>query len=107
MLHDTPRQITTDEYVKIPGLVGLYRNTENGRCYGVKTVRGEDLSLGTTDRKIADRRLRTSGSPTWARRTRSRTSSSALSRGRDDRKVIERSARSRAAALPSRQGRLR
>jgi integrase len=60
MLHDSPPQVSSDEYAKVPGVVGLYRHTESGRYYGVKKVRGKkkERSLGTTDRKIAERRLK-------------------------------------------------
>lgn len=51
---------TPSEYVKIPNIVGLYRNTRTGCYYGEKKVKGKrrEKSLGTTDRKIAERRLK-------------------------------------------------
>lgn len=50
----------TSEYVKIPHVPGLYRSTRTGKYYGCKKVQGKrkERSLGTTDRKIAERRLR-------------------------------------------------
>lgn len=47
-------------YVKVPGCVGLYRHSNSGRYYGVKKIRGKhrERSLETTDRKIAERRLK-------------------------------------------------
>ena len=60
MLQKTPAPNTADEYAKVPGVIGLYRHTDSGRYYGVKKVRGKkkERSLGTTDRKIAERRLK-------------------------------------------------
>lgn len=48
------------EYVKIPHVVGLYRNTRSGTYYGEKKIKGKrkEKSLATTDRKIAERRLK-------------------------------------------------
>jgi len=48
------------EYVKIPNVPGLYRNTRTGGYHGCKKVEGrrKERSLGTTDRKIAERRLK-------------------------------------------------
>jgi len=45
---------------KIPGLPCLYRHTISGNYYGVKKYRGKrkERSLGTTDRKLAERRLK-------------------------------------------------
>jgi integrase len=47
-------------YVKIPHVVGLYRNTRTGNYYGQKKIAGKrrEKSLGTSDRKIAERRLK-------------------------------------------------
>lgn len=47
-------------YSKVPNVPGLYRNSRTGRYYGCKKVDGrrKERSLGTTDRKIAERRLR-------------------------------------------------
>jgi hypothetical protein len=48
------------EWVKVPNISGLYRNTVSGRYYGFKKIRGKrrERSLRTTDRKIAERRHR-------------------------------------------------
>jgi len=48
------------EYVKIPHVPGLYRHTKSGRYYGEKKVKGKrkERSLGTTDRRIAETRLK-------------------------------------------------
>ena len=50
----------TSEYAKVPNVAGLYRNTRTGRYYGCKKVEGrrKERSLGTADRKIAERRLK-------------------------------------------------
>jgi hypothetical protein len=47
-------------YIKVPNYPGLYRHTVSGRYYGVKKLRGrrKERSLGTTDRKIAERRMK-------------------------------------------------
>lgn len=47
-------------YFKVPNVPGLYRNSRTGRYYGCKKVAGrrKERSLGTTDRKIAERRLK-------------------------------------------------
>ncbi len=48
------------DYVKVSNFAGLYRHARSGRYYGVKKLRGKrrECSLRTTDRKIAERRLR-------------------------------------------------
>lgn len=48
------------EYVKIPNVPCLYRNTRTGAYYAEKKVKGKrkEKSLDTTDRKIAERRLK-------------------------------------------------
>ncbi len=48
------------EYEKIANVTGLYRHTISGRYYGAKKLHGKrrEVSLRTTDRKIAERRLR-------------------------------------------------
>ncbi len=53
-------QVAAREWVKVPNIPGLYRNTISGRYYGIKKVRGrrKERSLRTTDRKIAERRHR-------------------------------------------------
>ena len=60
MLQETSVSASGDLYVKIPGCVGLYRHALSGRYYGIKKVAGKkrERSLGTTDRKIAERRLK-------------------------------------------------
>jgi integrase len=52
------RKVAVREWVKVPNIPGLYRHTVSGRYYGVKTIHGrrKERSLGTTDRKIAERR---------------------------------------------------
>ncbi len=63
---------TSNEYEKIPNVGGLYRHTISGRYYGAKKIHGKrrEVSLRTTDRKIAERRLRDWISP-WKIRARS------------------------------------
>lgn len=60
MLNDTPSSASEDLYLKVPGCIGLYRHTRSGRYYGVKKINGKrrERSLGTADRKIAERRLK-------------------------------------------------
>lgn len=55
-----PEPPRSSEYAKVPNVVGLYRNTRTGRYFGCKKVDGKrkERSLGTTDRKIAERRLK-------------------------------------------------
>jgi hypothetical protein len=50
----------TTTYVKVPNYPGLYRHSRSGRYYGFKKLHGKrrECSLRTTDRKIAERRLR-------------------------------------------------
>lgn len=50
----------SSEYAKVPNVTGLYRNTKNNTYYGCKKVEGrrKERSLGTTDRRIAERRLK-------------------------------------------------
>lgn len=57
---DTSQQQSVSEYVKIPHVVGLYRNTRTGKYYGEKKIKGKrrERSLETNDRKIAERRLK-------------------------------------------------
>lgn len=56
----SPKSAKSSEYAKVPNVPGLYRNTRNGTYYGCKKVDGrrKERSLGTTDRKIAERRLK-------------------------------------------------
>jgi integrase len=60
MLNDTVSPATESLYSKVPGVVGLYRHAVSGRYYGVKKIKGKrrERSLDTTDRKIAERRLK-------------------------------------------------
>lgn len=55
-LHRSTRQLLG----KIPNFPGLYRHTLNDNYYAVKKVGGKrkEHSLGTTDRKVAERRLK-------------------------------------------------
>lgn len=48
------------DYVKVHGVPGLYRNIRSGVYLGLKNVEGKrkERSLKTTDRKIAERRLK-------------------------------------------------
>lgn len=50
----------TSPYIKVGNFPGLYRHIPSGRYYGSKKMRGKrkECSLRTTDRKIAERRLR-------------------------------------------------
>jgi integrase len=50
----------TRRYVKVPGRVALYRNPRSGLYYGFKKLHGKrrECSLRTTDRQIAERRLK-------------------------------------------------
>jgi integrase len=47
-------------YAKVPAYPGLYRHSRSGRYYGFKKLNGKrhECSLRTTDRKIAERRLK-------------------------------------------------
>lgn len=58
--HEPRAQVADPLYVKVPGCVCLYRHASTNRYYAVKKVRGKkkERSLETTDRKIADRRLK-------------------------------------------------
>lgn len=59
MLHEQTSTASSQLYVKIPNVTGLYRHAVSGRYYGVRKLHGrrKERSLGTTDRKIAERRL--------------------------------------------------
>ena len=48
------------DYIKVHGVPGLYRHTRSGMYLGLKKVEGKrkERSLKTTDRKIAERRLK-------------------------------------------------
>lgn len=60
MIHEADVSPQADPYVKVAGCTCLYRHVTSGRYYGVKKVEGKkkERSLGTTDRKIAERRLK-------------------------------------------------
>lgn len=60
MSSQTPETTSKSEYVKVPNVMGLYRHIKSGRYHGCKNVAGKrkEKSLGTTDRKIAERRLK-------------------------------------------------
>ncbi len=60
MVNDISAGKTQADYVKIANFPGLYRHSISGRYYGAKKLRGKrkERSLRTTDRKIAERRLR-------------------------------------------------
>jgi integrase len=55
-----PSPAAASQYVKVPNCIGLYRHTLSNRYYGVKKLHGKrrEVSLKTTDRKIAERRLK-------------------------------------------------
>jgi hypothetical protein len=40
MLHEAQSQKSKSPYVKVPNCIGLYRNVDTGRYYGVKKIRG-------------------------------------------------------------------
>ena len=50
----------TPIYVKVANYPGLYRHARSGRCYACKKQGGirRERSLGTCDRKIAERRMK-------------------------------------------------
>ncbi len=50
----------TPTYLKVANAPGLYRHARSGRYYACKKLGGvrRERSLGTCDRKIAERRLR-------------------------------------------------
>lgn len=60
MVNDISAGKAQAHYVKVGNFPGLYRHTTSGRYYGAKKLRGKrkECSLRTTDRKIAERRLR-------------------------------------------------
>lgn len=57
---EEPQTTGQKDYVKVANAPGLYRHRRTGRYYGVKKVNGKhrEHSLGTSDRKIADRRFK-------------------------------------------------
>src|ERR1039457_4805442 len=60
MFNDTSTAKSTSPYIKVARYPGLYRHSRSGRYYGFKKLNGKrcECSLKTTDRKIAERRLR-------------------------------------------------
>ncbi len=60
MHHEAQSHSSSSPYVKVANCVGLYRHAVTGRYYAVKKIRGKhrERSLDTTDRKIAERRLK-------------------------------------------------
>ena len=56
----TPRRSTRQLLGKIPNFPGLYRHALNDNYYAIKKVAGKrkEHSLETTDRKIAERKLK-------------------------------------------------
>jgi len=60
VFNDASSSVAQKLVVKVPNVIGLYRNTANGRYYGAKKFRGKrrEVSLKTTDRKIAERKLK-------------------------------------------------
>ena len=56
----TKRLTTRQLLAKIPNVPCLYRHRINGTYYGIKKLQGKekDHSLDTTDRKLAERRLK-------------------------------------------------
>ena len=55
-----PAVARTPTYVKVANFPGLYRHARSGRYYACKKLGGirRERSLGTCDRKIAERRLK-------------------------------------------------
>ena len=60
MVHVGPLKSTRQQLVKVPQVPGLYRHSLNHGYYGIKKVGGKrkEHSLRTTDRKLAERRLK-------------------------------------------------
>src|ERR1039457_1760097 len=60
MFNDTSTANSTTTYVKVSAHPGLYRHSRSGRYYAFKKLNGKrhECSLKTTDRKIAERRIR-------------------------------------------------
>jgi hypothetical protein len=56
----SPTQSTRQQLVKVAQVPGLYRHSLSQRYYGIKKVSGKrkEHSLNTTDRKLAERRLK-------------------------------------------------
>jgi hypothetical protein len=57
----SPSKSTRQQLVKVPQVPCLYRHSLSGRYYGIKKQRGKrkEHALCTTDRKLAERRLKT------------------------------------------------
>jgi hypothetical protein len=60
LVHLDPSKSTTQQLVKVPQISRLYRHVLNRGYYGIKKVGGKrkEHALGTTDRKLAERRLK-------------------------------------------------
>lgn len=60
MVHSSPPKSTRQQLEKIPNVPGLYRHRDRGTYYAIKKVLGKrkEHSLGTTDRKLAERRMK-------------------------------------------------
>ena len=60
MMIESPAPKPQQLYVKVPHVTGLYRHAINGGYHGAKKIAGKrrQVSLKTTDRKIAERKLR-------------------------------------------------
>ncbi len=56
----SPSKSTRQQLVKVPQVPGLYRHSLNFGYYGIKKLGGKrkEHSLRTTDRKLAERRLK-------------------------------------------------
>jgi len=56
----SPSKSTRQQLVKVPQVPGLYRHSLNLGYYGIKKLGGKrkEHSLRTTDRKLAERRLK-------------------------------------------------
>ena len=57
----SPSPSTRQQLVKVPQVPCLYRHSLSRKYYGIKKVSGKrkEHSLSTTDRKLAERRLKT------------------------------------------------
>jgi hypothetical protein len=60
MVHVSPQKSTRQQLVKVSQVPCLYRHVLNRGYYGIKKVGGKrkEHSLKTTDRKLAERRLK-------------------------------------------------
>ena len=61
LVHMSPSKSTRQQLVKVPQVPCLYRHSLSRKYYGIKKVSGKrkEHSLSTTDRKLAERRLKT------------------------------------------------